>query len=851
MPSKNTTQKMQKAWPKFLGFGRTPPKCRQGIALCLSLALGLGLLFLSLNLAHTARASGPQDDPDQTNGPIHGLASNALTCLSSGDNLPGQASGVVHLTWQGRVERAQLVLSVAGTKAAHPIKVNGHVAALAPVHPAGQPCSDEAYFYLDIPPEVLVQGDNLVQITDDALPGDRWTAANVRIQVFGDLAIPPAGEADRAGQTGTADLPAAIATFIFPFTNPHDGSTQEAIAQIPDGYESTTPTPLLIAVHPRSSVMEWGIDEFGDAADARGWLLASPQMHGRWPIPEGCFEDPPRDCQYEDQVLAGTTSPTASPKPGAYAYASLESQYDVIGTVTYMVENYNVDPDRIYLTGYSMGGQGVIIIAAKFPHLFAAVFDNKGPTNMFEWYDEQAAYYGDPDTTFVRAMRKECYIVIEDTNTPAYPSSALGTPANPICYQRRSGVRFAGNYLHIPISMTHSTSDALVPIHHSRDLRDAINNFGPDQPASLFEDTTYDPDECPSGHCYEPEPAAVLDFLENFTLNNTPTHVNITTDESKSYYWMNLAQTGGDHWSQVEVTSYPLSTTVMATVSDTHPLTVAFNLGSTPITEIIPQPGMGLPATTYLVKGGSNNALHNYTSGYLTTTLPTTGQFTLTLSAIDAEITAGQPIVSAAQKATSTLTIVAGDGLDNPVPDGTTVTLTTTEGTFPNASSTYGATTVGGRATAIWTMGPEANPAEIVARVENVTATTSIEVIHPAIAVKITPTQTTILQGETITYVCQITNTGDATLTGVTLAVEAGPAGDSSDFPGCTDITLNPGATQSCSGSAVLTQTTLITATVTGRDPLSNQVAGSDSVTINVNVPPSFTLYVPVIVKNH
>ena len=575
-------------------------KSRQTATLCLGLALGLGLLILGLHLPDIARASGPEDGSGQENGAVIGLASNALECLAVGNDLPGKASGVVKLTWRGQAERARLVLSVAGTEASHTIKVNGQPVALAPVQPGGQPCSTEEYFYLDISPKVLVQGDNLIEITDGALPGDSWTAANVRLQVFGGFTVSQAGGADSTGQISTAGVSVtAIDTPIFTFTNSYDGSSQEAIAQIPDGYDDNTPTPLLIAVHARNGTKESGLDWFDDEANSRDWLLASPELHGSW------------------------TPPQKPDKPGAFAYASLESQYDVIGTVNYMVQSYNVDPNRIYLAGYSMGGQGGVVTAAKFPHLFAAVFDNKGPTDMAEWYDEQVAYYGDPDTDVVRAMREECHIA----GVPQTPAE------NPFCYQRRSGIHFASNYIHVPISMTHSISDALVPIHHSRDLRDAINSYGPDQPALLFEDNTV---TCsPHYHCYEPDPETVLDFLEPFTLNDNPTHISITTDESKSYYWMNLAQTGGDHWSQVEVTYYPISLTVSATISDTHPLTVAFNLGSVPITDIIEQPGMGLPATTYLVEGGGNNYLYNYVSGYLTTTLATTGQFTLTISAVE------------------------------------------------------------------------------------------------------------------------------------------------------------------------------------------------------------------------
>jgi pimeloyl-ACP methyl ester carboxylesterase len=791
--------------------------------LCFSFALGLTFLVLNLNLPHIARASEPTDEPDEKNASIIGLASNALACLSAGDNASHNVSGTVNLTWRGQAEKARLVMSVAGAEAAHTIKVNGHPAALAPIRSEGQFCSAEEYFYLDISPNLLVQGKNLIEITDDARPGDTWTAANVRLQVFGDIAFPPPGEPDDARQIGIANVTIAATTFIFTFTNSYDGSTQEAIAQIPDGYDGNTPTPLLLAIHPRSNAMEWGIDTFGIAANNKGWLLISPQLHGSW-----------------------TGDPQPDP-PGQFAYASLESQYDAVNAVSYIVDHYSVKPDQIYLAGYSMGGQGGVITAAKFPHLFAAVFDNKGPTDMAIWYDEQVAYYGnDPDHSRVVAMRQECHI----DETPKTPTE------NPFCYQRRSGIRFASNYLHTPISITHSIGDALVPIHHSRDLRDAINSYGPDQPVLLFEDTVQGP-TCPPGyHCYEPDPAmVVLDFLEPFTLNNNPTHINITTDESKSFYWMNLAQTGGDHWSQVEVTYYPISATVTALISDTAPLTVSLNLGSTPMMGIVEQPGMGLPTTTYLVKGGGHNSLHEYSSGYLTTTLLATGQFMLTISAVEAEVSAQPDVVSGRQTTTSTITVLVQDQLANPAPDGTVIQFSTTEGTFPNSSSTYIAAATGGLVTTTLTLepipGPSADLVEVTAGAGNITASASINVIYPDLAMQVKPSNISVYSGQTVTYSYHITNTGDVALNIVTLTDDNGTPGDSTDdITVCADIDLSVGATTICSRSTVLTQTTTNTAIATARDNLDNQVTDSYLVTVSVAPPLPRKIFLPIIVKN-
>lgn len=829
---------------------RNVPSMRSIVILGVSLSLSLGLLTIMMN---AVSASISERASVQEKQQIIGLTSSATGCLSIGDppHLPGHGTGVVRLTWQGQIERAQLLLSVAGASAAHTIRVNGQAVALAPVYPGGQPCGDEAYFRLDVPPEVVVQGENLIEITNDALQGDSWTASHVRLQLFGD--ITPQSLTGLADAQGVAAMTAA---FMFTFTNLYDGSSQEAVAQVPVGYDGNTPTPLVIYAHSRTGVMEEGIDVLGTAANLRGWLLASPEMHGSWIVPAECYVYP-NDCDYDDQVLAGTTSPTAEPRPGAFAHASLESQYDIIGTARYMVEHYNVKPDQIYLAGYSMGGQIATLTAARFPHLFAAVFDNKGITDLEQWYWERTSYTKN-------TLRKECH-------TAGVPQSPL---ENPFCYDRRSSVNFGSDYLHTPISITHSLSDEVVPIHHSYDLRDAINSYGPDYPASIFvENGGNDGGSACGYHCYEPDPAAVLGFLEPFSLNNTPTHLYITTDESKSYYWMNLAQTGGDHFSQVEVTYSPPSATVVAVISDTHPLKVAFNLGATAIPGPvgIGQPGMGLPATTYLINGGGNSRLENYTSGYLTTTLTFTGRFTLTVSAIKGEIVTDPPMVSGWQTTTSTITARFQDHLNNPIPDGTAVQFSTSAGTFPNANSTYVAATAAGQAVAILTLSPQTDSAEVVASVENISASTMVDVIHPAIELMILPNQTSAFSGQVVTYTYQISNVGDVTLTGVSVRDDNGTPGNSSDdLTVCEGITLPAQTATSCDRSVTIGQTltdvanamerdpifmrysrlhetTTITAIVTGKDPLGNDVTDTDSATVEVL---AATIYLPFVTRN-
>jgi hypothetical protein len=249
---------------------------------------------------------------------------------------------------------------------------------------------------------------------------------------------------------------------------------------------------------------------------------------------------------------------------------------------------------------------------------------------------------------------------------------------------------------------------------------------------------------------------------------------------------------------------------------------------------------MGLPATTYLVNGGGVCALANYTSGYLTTTLATTGQFSLTISAISAQLSADPPMALGGQTATSTIVAAIHDQLGNPVPGGTMVELSASEGTFPNGRATFTVTTNSeGQAAAVLTLTPNTDPVEIIASVERITGSTSIQAIHPAIEVSVTPDRPIIYKGEGVTCTYEVANTGDITLADVTLVDGAGTL--------CEDVVLAPGAVQAYNRTLTLHETTAVTATVAGEDPLGYTWTSNSSATVTVT---SFRLYLPMVTRN-
>lgn len=52
-----------------------------------------------------------------------------------------------------------------------------------------------------------------------------------------------------------------------------------------------------------------------------------------------------------------------------------------------VIPAYGIDPERVYLTGLSMGGSGAWFLGSQFPHRFGAVVPLCGPAQPLQWAD--------------------------------------------------------------------------------------------------------------------------------------------------------------------------------------------------------------------------------------------------------------------------------------------------------------------------------------------------------------------------------------------------------------------------------------------------------------------------------
>ncbi|MDP6763401.1 MAG: prolyl oligopeptidase family serine peptidase, partial [Planctomycetota bacterium] len=145
--------------------------------------------------------------------------------------------------------------------------------------------------------------------------------------------------------------------FRIDLVSSYDGAPTWSMVHVPDGYDPLVPVPLVLSCHGMGGDAHSAIDGVYKQTNSRGWLAVAPHTHG--------------------ERSDGQTS-----------LAARAAQHDLIDLIDWMVENYAVDEERIYLTGASMGGLQSSMSAAKYPHVFAAAWEWMGPADVEEiWYE--------------------------------------------------------------------------------------------------------------------------------------------------------------------------------------------------------------------------------------------------------------------------------------------------------------------------------------------------------------------------------------------------------------------------------------------------------------------------------
>ncbi len=163
---------------------------------------------------------------------------------------------------------------------------------------------------------------------------------------------------------------------------------------VPRAYSGKTPMPLIVALHGLGSTEDTFFDAYGkklpELAEQHGYIVVSPLGF---------------------RVDGGYGSGVASPPADPVARRNSDmSELDVMQALAQVRAMYNIDADRIYLMGHSMGAIGTWKVAAKYPTMWAAIgmFAGQGAPSTMPLIKHIPAFvvHGDNDPTVnVRGSR--------------------------------------------------------------------------------------------------------------------------------------------------------------------------------------------------------------------------------------------------------------------------------------------------------------------------------------------------------------------------------------------------------------------------------------------------------------
>jgi predicted peptidase len=152
------------------------------------------------------------------------------------------------------------------------------------------------------------------------------------------------------GRTWVSDPRAEDRNYLFADTNEDVPYCVFASSKISDD----TPAPLIISLHGLGAPPQIMCNTTAvDLAEQGGYILASPMGYstgGWYGAPTGG-----RGSENQPENLAEL------------------SEKDVMNVLRMVRDEFNVDEDRIYLTGHSMGGAGTLFLGSKHADIWAAI----------------------------------------------------------------------------------------------------------------------------------------------------------------------------------------------------------------------------------------------------------------------------------------------------------------------------------------------------------------------------------------------------------------------------------------------------------------------------------------------
>ena len=133
---------------------------------------------------------------------------------------------------------------------------------------------------------------------------------------------------------------------------------------VPTGYDPTTPAPLMVSLHGAGRQYDWLMNYAGflDLAERHGYVVVTPLGYTR---------------------------------RGGYGYRGdterdRRAEQDVMNVFVLVTDELNIDENRIYLWGHSMGGAGTYYLASRYPDIWAGLATVAGGSMTADFVDADA-----------------------------------------------------------------------------------------------------------------------------------------------------------------------------------------------------------------------------------------------------------------------------------------------------------------------------------------------------------------------------------------------------------------------------------------------------------------------------
>ena len=140
---------------------------------------------------------------------------------------------------------------------------------------------------------------------------------------------------------------------------------------VPRTYDAGTKTPLVVALHGYGGNQDYffaALAELPELLEQHRFILAAPMGYST-----GGWYGAPLDIPGNRPRSSGQPPPPVTQSVEEMKRERYLSETDVMNVLALVTREYNVDPDRTFLMGHSMGGMGTYVLGQKYAEQWAAI----------------------------------------------------------------------------------------------------------------------------------------------------------------------------------------------------------------------------------------------------------------------------------------------------------------------------------------------------------------------------------------------------------------------------------------------------------------------------------------------